>query len=114
MVREVRSIKSGKTTIETSYGITRLSAAQSSPRQLLTLKGGHWAIENKLHYCRDVTFHEDDCRLAIGHAAPTIAILNNLTLGLLRLSGFTAIARARRQFDASPINGLLLIFSAFS
>lgn len=114
VVREVRYIKSGKTTLETSYGITSLSAAQSSPRQLLTLKGGHWAIENKLHYCRDVTFHEDACRLAIGHAAQTIAVLNNLTLGLLRLSGFTAIARARRQFDASPLNGLLLIFSALS
>ena len=114
VVRQVRYIKSGKTTAETSYGITSLPIAQASPRQLLALKGGHWAIENKLHYCRDVTFHEDACRLAIGHAAQTIAILNNLTLGLLRLSGFTAIAHARRQFDASLLNGLLLIFSAFS
>ena len=114
VVRQVRYIKSGKTTAETSYGITSLPVAHASPRQLLALKGGHWAIENKLHYCRDVTFHEDACQLAIGHAAQTIAILNNLVLGLLRLSGFTAIAHARRQFDASPLNGLLLIFSALS
>ncbi len=74
----------------------------------------HWAIENKLHYTRDVTFHEDVCALAIGTAPQAIAILNNLVLGLLRLRGFTAIADARRRFCAIPAEALALVLYAFS
>jgi hypothetical protein len=81
---------------------------------LLTLNRRHWAIENKLHYCRDVTFHEDACHLALGTAAQAIAILNNLVLGLLRVRGFTAIASARRRFSAVPAEALALVLCALS
>jgi hypothetical protein len=58
LVREVTYLKSGKTTREVWYGITSLPPAAASACGLLTLNRQHWAIENKLHYCRDVTFHE--------------------------------------------------------
>ena len=110
--RTVRYLKSGKTTHEVSYGITSLAAAQATPQRLLTLNRQHWAIENKLHYCRDVTFQEDRCRLA-DPAAHCIAILNNLVLGLLRVRGFQAIASARRRFNALPTEALALVLNAF-
>lgn len=112
LVREVRSLATGKTTREVAYGLTSLAPSQASPDQLLVFRRKHWAIENKLHYCRDVTFHEDACALALGHAAQAIAILNNLVLGLLRLRGFSAIASARRQFDAFPSLALSLVLHA--
>src|SRR5258708_6820076 len=62
---DVRYPKSSKTTHEVLYGLTSLSNALASPQCLLTLRRDHWAIENRLHYCRDVTFHEDACRLLI-------------------------------------------------
>src|SRR5262249_27008274 len=51
-------------------------------------------------------FDEDACRLSVGHAAQAIAILNNLILGLLRFHGFSAIASARRLFNAFPTHAL--------
>jgi hypothetical protein len=66
-------------------------------------------MENKHHYCRDVTFHEDACNLAIATAPQAIALLNNLVLGLLRPRGFTAIASARRRFSALPAEAQALI-----
>jgi predicted transposase YbfD/YdcC len=113
LVREVRHLKSGTTTREVWYGVTSLPAAPASARRLLDLNRHHWAIENKLHYCRDVTFHEDACTLSRGHAAQAIALLNNLVLGLLRVRGFSAIASARRRFNACPLEALALVLYAF-
>jgi predicted transposase YbfD/YdcC len=112
LVRDVRHLKSGKTTHEVLFGVTSLSAASASPHRLLTLLRHHWAIENKLHYCRDVTFHEDACHLAIGSASQAIALLNNLVLGLLRVRGFTLIASTRRRFCAVPAEALALVLYA--
>jgi len=112
VVRDVRHLKSGKTSHEVIYGVTSLPAAATSPQHLLDLNRYHWAIENKLHYCRDVTFHEDACDLAIGTASQAIALLNNLVLGLLHVRGFTAIASARRRFSAVPAEALALILYA--
>jgi len=81
---------------------------------LLDLYRRHWAIENKLHYCRDVTFHEDACRLAIGTAAQAIAALNNLVLALLRTRGFSTIASARRRFCAVPAEAIALVLYSLS
>ena len=114
LVRDVRYLKDGKTTHETLYGVTSIPKHATAAQQLLTLRRGHWHIENRLHYCRDVIFHEDACRLAIGHAAHTIAILNNLVLGLLRLRGFTSMVSARRLFDACPAQAIAFILNTFA
>lgn len=114
VVRDVRYLKSGVTSHEVLYGVTSLPSTSASPKRLLDLNRRHWAIENKLHYCRDVTFHEDACDLAIGTAAQAIAILNNLVLGLLHVRGFTAIASARRRFSAVPAEALALVLCALS
>lgn len=114
LVRDVRYLKTDKTSHEVFYGLTSLSSAFASPKRLLDLHRRHWAIENQLHYCRDVTFHEDACHLLLGSAAQTIAILNNLVLGLLRVRGFTAIASARRRFNALPDEALALVLYAFT
>jgi predicted transposase YbfD/YdcC len=113
LVRHVQFVNTGKITHQVSYLITSLSAHDASPSHLLNLSRRHWAIENKLHFCRDVTFHEDRCRLAIGHAAHAIAILNNVVLGLLRVRGFLSIASARRRFNARPAQALALVLYSF-
>lgn len=107
-------LKSGKHSQETFYGITSLSLADASPGRLLTLKRQHWLIENRLHYCRDVTFREDRCRLRTGQSPRTMAILNNLTLSLLRLAGFHRIPDARRYFDAHPLQAVRLLVQPFT
>ena len=54
--------------------------------QLLTAIRDHWsAIENGVHYRRDVSFNEDNCRIAHRSAAHAMASLRNLALGLYEL-----------------------------
>lgn len=88
--------RKGETSVETSYLITSLSPEQATPAQLLSLARGHWSIENKLHWVRDVTFDEDRCQIRTGAAPQVMAALRNLVIGLLRLRGVRNIAAALR------------------
>jgi predicted transposase YbfD/YdcC len=111
--RSVEYPSTGKPTHEVSYLIPAWPAQHASPTRRLALSRRHWAIENQLHSTRDVTCHEDRCRLALGHAAHAIALLNNLVLGLLRGRGFLSIPAARRRFNARPAEALALLLNAF-
>lgn len=42
-------------TQEWAYGITSLTLSQANPQRLLQLIRDHWAIENRLHWRRDMT-----------------------------------------------------------
>jgi len=99
---------------ETVYGLTSLSPQQADPARLLELKRSYWAIENKLHYRRDVSFNEDRCRLKTGHAARTMAIINNLALALIDRLDFKSTPDARRRFAAKPEQALSLFFQPFA
>jgi len=59
------------------------------------LARSHWAIENRLHHVRDVTFNEDRCRVRAG--ARPLATLRNLAITLIRRSG-VPIPEARENF----------------
>jgi len=93
------------------YGLTSLSPAEASTERLLALVRQYWAIENGLHYRRDVTLHEDATRLTVGNAGHIMAIFNNLVIGLAIQHGFHNLARARRFFNALPAQALNLILS---
>ena len=45
---------------------------------------GHWGIENRLHWCLDVTFGEDQRRIRQGHAAENFSRLSRIALNLLK------------------------------
>jgi predicted transposase YbfD/YdcC len=79
------------------YGITSLPAESAGPAQLATYARGHWTIENKVHYVRDVTWGEDASHVRTGNAPRTMAGLRNLAMGILRQSGVTNIAEALRR-----------------
>ena len=71
-----------KVSVEIIYLITSLAAVQAGPARLLELKRDHWAIENRLHWVRDVSMDEDRCRVRAGGRA--IAAIRNLVLSLIR------------------------------
>ena len=91
----------GKEETEVVYGLTSLRREEASPARLLYLTRTYWGIENGLHGRRDVTFKEDRTRLTRGKAGRVMASLNNLVISLLRLSGYTNLAQARRECDAT-------------
>lgn len=98
----------GKVTRETRYVITSLGEGVK-PETLLKYIRGHWKIENKLHYVRDVTMGEDASQVRKGAAPQVMAVIRNVTLALLRLSGANNIAAAIRQFAWRPQQALQLL-----
>lgn len=107
--RQVYEMTTQKSYSETHYGITSLSAEQVTAQELLSLVRNHWGIENGLHYRRDRTLKEDECRLRVGEAARVMAILNNVVIGIVRLAGLTNLPAARRTYDAQPQVALNLL-----
>ena len=53
----------GKISCEVVYAVTSLSRERTGPAELLALARQHWAIENRLHWRRDVALHEDASRV---------------------------------------------------
>ncbi|TFH39622.1 MAG: ISAs1 family transposase [ANME-2 cluster archaeon] len=107
--RQATICKTGKSRHEIVYGVTSLSAEQASPSQLLRMLRSYWKIENSLHYPRDVTLHEDQTRFKKHSAAHTMAVINNLILGLIAKSDFDYVPSARRHFAAHPDEALHLL-----
>jgi predicted transposase YbfD/YdcC len=72
----------GTTTLEQRFYISSL--APDAERISHTVRA-HWSIENRLHWCMDVVFHDDQMRARSGHAAHNLATLKHITLNLIRL-----------------------------
>lgn len=107
--RKVIHIKSGKITEETAYGVTSLTREQASPERLLALVRGHWHIENKLHYVRDVTYDEDRSQVRTGNGPRVMCSLRNLAIALIRTTGWPSIPSGLRHYSAHPKKVLALI-----
>jgi predicted transposase YbfD/YdcC len=107
--RHVITQKTGKERAEVVYGVTSLPPKRATPERLLELVRGHWHIENKSHWVRDVTFDEDRSQVRCGNIPQVMAALRNTAIGLLRWAGYTNIAAACRQLAAQPAQALALI-----
>jgi hypothetical protein len=63
---------------------------------------GQWAIENGLHWVRDVTFAEDGSQVRTGTAPQVMACLRNLVIGALSRAGPVNVAAALRRHARDP------------
>jgi predicted transposase YbfD/YdcC len=102
VTRKVRDLgtRSWRTTV--IYAVTSLAHAQASPARLADLLRGHWAIENGLHYVRDVTFAEDASQVRTGSGPQVMACLRNLVIGVLSRAGPVNLAAALRHHSRDP------------
>jgi predicted transposase YbfD/YdcC len=109
IVRTVR--RKGTRTQQVRYGITSLAADQAdgTAAQLLRRRRGHWAIENRLHWVRDVVFGEDASPVRSGAAPQVLAALRNTVIGLLRLARADNLAAAVRALGWTPGAALALL-----
>jgi predicted transposase YbfD/YdcC len=97
IVRRRRRLNSTRWSTETVYAITSLSATQTSPAELADALRGHWSIEDRLHWVRDVTFGEDLSQVRTGNGPRVMASLRNLAITILRLTQTANIAAALRH-----------------
>ena len=104
-VREIR----GKASAETVYAITSLRAERASAAELLRLSRAHWGIENRLHYVRDVSFREDECRVRKGAGPQVLASLRNLALTVFRRLGVSSVPEAIEHFQENRNSVIKLI-----
>jgi predicted transposase YbfD/YdcC len=82
---------------EIVYGITSLPAGLAGPAHLNYYERRHWHVENRLHWVRDCTLHEDGSQLRTGTAPRAVAAFRNLAISAFRLAGRANIAHARRD-----------------
>jgi len=94
---------------ETVHGITNLTPAEADDARLAQLVRGHWAIENSIHWVRDMTYREDAHRARTGNAPAVLACIRNLVTTALRLAGAVNIAAARRAAALKPATILRLL-----
>jgi len=102
-------LKSGKLTREVSYGLTSLRAEQADAAALEVLWRGHWTIENRVHYVRDVSFGEDRGHAAAGSTARVLASVRNGLLYLFRRAGWRSVPDALAHYGASVRRALTLV-----
>jgi predicted transposase YbfD/YdcC len=92
-----------------ALGITSMNPQRGTPAAIAIHVRGHWGIENKLHYVRDVSYGEDGSRVRTRNAPQNMASMRNLTIAALRADGWTNIAAGLRWAGRNYLNPLSLL-----
>ncbi len=99
MVTRQREIK-GKTSTEKSYFISSLNNDAAAIANAIR---AHWGIENSLHWCLDIAFREDHCRIRKDHAPENFGIIRHMAINLLKretsLKGGIQAKRLKAAWD---------------
>ena len=105
--------RKGVTKQEVKLGIPSLPRTSAAPERLLTLKRGHWGIENRLHSVLDETLREDRSTRHGGQGPAIMGMLRRAAVSARRRAGFTQIAarlcpNSRHPEAALKVLGLAL------
>ena len=71
----------GQLEIERRCFISSMRAEAKSFSEAVRL---HWGVENGLHWCLDVAFNEDACRVRKNYAPENFAVIRHIALNLLK------------------------------
>ena len=104
--------RDGKRTAETRHFITSAPRELAGAAVLLGWARGHWTIENRSHYVRDVSLGEDASRIRKASGPEVMAALRNLAIGFLRSTGATNIAESLRR-NAARVGELFTTLGIF-
>lgn len=82
------------TTSETHLYITSLTDVNTFAKSARN----HWGVESSLHWCLDMTFHEDHSRIRKDHSAENMAVIRHIALAVLKnMHDKMSVARRRRH-----------------
>ena len=109
-LRRTRTIKSRKH-VEVVYLICSLPMTDAQPEVVAAWIQGHWGIENRLHWVRDVVFDEDRHQLRTANGPEVMAALRNLAISLIRLfhGAGISIASTTRSLSRRPKRAIRLL-----
>ena len=106
--------RAGRKSVEVVYLITSLCMTDhraAPPACLAAWVQGHWGIENRLHWVRDVSFDEDRSQVRTGNAPQVMATLRHTVISLLRINGWTNIAAGLRHHARDPNRPVTLLLT---
>jgi predicted transposase YbfD/YdcC len=86
--------RAGKPYEQVAYYISSLSFDAGQFAQGIR---GHWGIENRLHWVKDVVLDEDSSRIRLGNAPANLSIIRSLAIAILRYNGYSSITTAMRM-----------------
>ena len=104
-------VRNGVISEEKRYYITSLADVQ----QFAFAVRSHWGVENTLHWCLDMTFHEDYSRIRKDYSAENMAVVRHMALNILKQHpAKISVARKRRRcsYDDAFLASVLLAFHA--
>lgn len=94
--------------ISKEYAWVLTSSTDATAKDFHVRIRNHWGIENKSHYVRDVTYHEDAHQAYIGNEARVMATLRNTAIGIFRVNGLNKIKEATQWICRDRERALLL------
>lgn len=104
IVESSRKIK-GKETVERRYYLTSL---ETDVKKFAQGVRSHWGIENKLHWCLDVGFREDESRIRKENSSENMAIIRHIALNLLNQEKSNRRGKKAKRLKAGWDNNYLL------
>ena len=109
-VRRTRTVK-GRKRVEVVYLVCSLPMTDAQPEAVAAWVRGHWGIENRLHWIRDVVFDEDRHQLSTRNGPEIMAALRNLAISLIRLflGPGVSIASTARSLSRRPKRAISLL-----
>ena len=75
IIRRRRLSRKKKRSAETVYAVTSLTATQASPAGVAAMIRGHWMIEDRLHWIRDMDYDEDRSQIRTASGPQVMATL---------------------------------------
>jgi predicted transposase YbfD/YdcC len=97
MERTRTIVKTGETSTVVEYGVTSLTRNKADDETLMQIIRGHWTIENKVHYVRDMAFDEDRSQIRTKNGPRIMATIRNIAMNILRILGINEISATLRK-----------------
>lgn len=96
MVRSTRIIDE-KESIENRYFITSITDV----KEFAEAARKHWGVENNLHWCLDVNFDEDHCRMRKDNSGENLAVIRHIALNLYKSYTNVKLSMKAKRFRCS-------------
>lgn len=96
MVRSTRIVDETES-VEDRYFITSLTDVQLFSEAARK----HWGIENNLHWCLDVNFDEDNCRMRKDNSGENLAVIRHIALNLYKSFTKVKLSMKAKRFRCS-------------
>jgi predicted transposase YbfD/YdcC len=90
---ERRRCTPNKCSIHQSYYLSSIATTATLWNDMVR---GHWSIENRLHWPKDVVLHEDETYGRDSNALLNASLFRTITINVLRLNGFHSLTSALR------------------